>query len=402
MTLRTLARTARVGDGLALDGWPRYAANVARTQGPRARVVYWGTYDMGKPRNRILLRGLREAGVEVIECHAPVWSGIEDKSQLSGWLSLVRCILIWLISYPVLIARYLRLPPHDAVVIGYMGQLDVLVMWPFARLRGVPIVWDALMSLYIATVVDRCLLSRDSVLARLLYAWEWLATRAADLIILNQQAVADYWIELFQLPAPKIKTAYIGAETDIFPPRKPCPPDRTNDRPLILFYGTLIPSHGVETIIEAARHFEDQSVDWVVIGKGQSAPLVERMLSEHPLPNLRWIPWVPYEDLAGWIHRATAALGVFSPDERADHAIPNKIFQILAAGTPLITRDSPAIRELLSPGIPGTWCRRRTRARSAGRSASASPNEAASSAWICTPMCDAASVRARSAIASSP
>ena len=211
--------------------------------------------------------------MEVIECHAPVWSGIEDKSQLSGWLSLVRCILIWLISYPVLIARYLRLPPHDAVVIGYMGQLDVLVMWPFARLRGVPIVWDALMSLNIATVVDRCLLSRDSVLARLLYAWEWLATRAADLIILNQQAVADYWIELFQLPAPKIKTAYIGAETDIFPPRKPCPPDRTNDRPLILFYGTLIPSHGVETIIEAARHFEDQSVDWVVIGKGQSAPL---------------------------------------------------------------------------------------------------------------------------------
>jgi glycosyltransferase involved in cell wall biosynthesis len=35
--------------------------------------------------------------------------------------------------------------------------------------------------------------------------------------------------------------------------------------------------------------------------------------------------------------------------------IPNKVFQILATGTPLITRDSPAIRELLSPDTDGVW-----------------------------------------------
>ena len=47
------------------------------------RVVFWGTFDLGKPRNRILLRGLREAGAEVLVCHTPVWSGVEDKSRLS-------------------------------------------------------------------------------------------------------------------------------------------------------------------------------------------------------------------------------------------------------------------------------------------------------------------------------
>ncbi len=294
MTIRPQNQSARVGDGLAFAGRPGKAVDSAYTPGQRTRVVFWGTYDTGKPRTRILLRGLQEAGVEVIECHVPVWSGVEDKSQLSGWWSRLRYILMWLISYPILIARYLRLPAHDAVIIGYMGQLDVLVMWPFARLRGVPIVWDALMSLYIAIVVDRQLLSPRSPLARLLYAWEWVGTRAADLIILNHQVVVDYWAELFGLPAEKFKTAYIGAEIDAFPARKPGPPKLPAERPLILFYGTLIPSHGFETIVEAARLLDHQPIDRVIIGKRQGAPVVEHMLEEHPLPNLRWIPWVEY------------------------------------------------------------------------------------------------------------
>jgi len=56
------------------------------------RVVYWGTYDTGKPRNRIMISGLRENGVEVIECHAEVWMGIEDKSQVSGWPKRLRLL----------------------------------------------------------------------------------------------------------------------------------------------------------------------------------------------------------------------------------------------------------------------------------------------------------------------
>ena len=106
--------------------------------GPGVRVVVWGTYDIGKPRGRLLLAGLRASGVEVIECRADVWSGIEDKSRVSSLWSRLRLLALWLASYPGLIYRYLRLPRHDVVLIGYMGQLDVVVMWPFARLRGVP------------------------------------------------------------------------------------------------------------------------------------------------------------------------------------------------------------------------------------------------------------------------
>ena len=52
-------------------------------------IVFWGTYDTGKPRVRILLQGLRENGVEVSECQANIWENVEDKSQLSGTVNPV-------------------------------------------------------------------------------------------------------------------------------------------------------------------------------------------------------------------------------------------------------------------------------------------------------------------------
>jgi glycosyltransferase involved in cell wall biosynthesis len=59
------------------------------------------------------------------------------------------------------------------------------------------------------------------------------------------------------------------------------------------------------------------------------------------------VPWVGYEQLAGELHAAGAALGIFGRSEKAARVIPNKAFQALACATPLITGDTPAAHELL-------------------------------------------------------
>jgi glycosyltransferase involved in cell wall biosynthesis len=319
-------------------------------------LVFWGTYDKGKPRNRILLDGLRACGVEVTECHVDLWRGVEDKSQLKGLARRLSILLRWLVAYPVLIVRYLRLPAHDVVVIGYMGQLDVLVLWPWARLRGVPVIWDVLMSLYVATVEDRGLLSSDRVAARGLYAWEWLAFRAADRLIMSNLYSANYLRKRFRLKQDAVAHVLIGAETDHFPRR----PTRSEEYPpnepvRVLFYGTFIPSHGVGTIIDAARRLQEHPVHWTLIGNGQEAEAIDATLSENPMSNLTRIDWVPYADLVRQIHLSDICLGIFGAGERASHALANKIFQILASGTPLVTRDSPAIRQVVDPSMPGIY-----------------------------------------------
>jgi glycosyltransferase involved in cell wall biosynthesis len=73
------------------------------------------------------------------------------------------------------------------------------------------------------------------------------------------------------------------------------------------------------------------------------------------LEHLNWIPWAPYRELADWIDHADVCLGIFGDSDKASRVIPNKVFQILAMGKPLITRDSPAIRELLAADMPGVY-----------------------------------------------
>lgn len=320
------------------------------------RIVFWGTYDTGKPRARILLRGLREAGVEIIECHADVWRGIEDKSQIRGWFAWLRVAAGWLAIYPRLVLKYLRLPPHDVVMVGYLGHLDVLVLWPFAKLRGVPVAWDAFLSLYDTVVEDRKLIGRSHPLAFFLKGWECLACRAADLVMLDTQSHADYFAQAFKVPRTKLAAVFVGTEPEIF---SPCSSESaggsTEDDLTVLFYGQFIPLHGIETILRAAQLLKDEPVRWVLVGQGQGGPQIRGMLDCQPLPKLQWVPWVAYPQLPEWIGRADVCLGIFGASAKASRVIPNKVFQILACGKPVITRDSPAIRELLAPDAPGVY-----------------------------------------------
>ncbi len=318
------------------------------------RVLCWGTYDTSKPRTRILRDGLRAAGTTVRECHATVFEGIEDKSQVTGSRRRLALLVRWLASYPGLIWCFLRAPRPDLVLVGFPGALDVIVLAPFARLRGVPVVWDMFMSLYDTVVRDRRLIGPRTLAARLLHAVEGLALRRAEVVFLDTEAHARYVESLYGLSPNHCGAVWVGAEVDRFRAPEDPPVIRPGEAPLrVLFYGQFIPLHGVETIVEAARLMAEDPVEWTLVGRGQESASIRRGLAEAPLPKLRWIEWVDYADLKDRIAEADLCLGIFGTSEKAASVIPNKVFQIVAVGRPLVTRDSPAIRELLEP-LPGS------------------------------------------------
>lgn len=292
---------------------------------------------------------IRQSGAEVREIHADVWAGAEDKAVMGRGAALGRAVRL-ILAYPVLLWRFLTGPRPDVVVVGYLGHLDVLMLWPFAKARGVPVVWDAFLSLHDTVVADRRMLSHGHPLARLLWLWEWLACRAVARVVLDTGAQAALFREAYGLPPARVKSVFVGAEAAAFPEAPPAP---SAARAQVLFYGQFIPLHGIATIVEAARLARGRPIDWTVIGQGQEAGRIRAMLDEDAPEALTWVDWVPYEELARRIAGADVCLGVFGESGKAGRVIPNKVFQILSAGRPLVTRDGPGMRELVPEGAPG-------------------------------------------------
>jgi len=305
-------------------------------------VVLWGTYDLGKPRTRILRDGLREIGVEVTEIHADIWRGHADKSQL-GKAALFWAALRALVFYPLLVFRYLTAPRHDVVIVPYLGQLDVVILWPFARLRGRAVVLDMFLSLTDTVVHDRRLVAPGSFVARALWALEWLSCRAADRVLMDARAHGDYIAELFSLPSSRMAAVPVGAEPGTFTRLPPAQPHKGSAR--ILFYGQLIPLHGVETILKAALSVRGRAHQWHLIGTGQMRSTLEAALGEGEASHITWEKWVPYTELTHAIAETDICLGIFGASRKAASVVPNKVYQALMAGRSVITRASPAMAD---------------------------------------------------------
>ena len=314
-------------------------------------IVLWGTYDTGKPRVRILLDGLRRTlgDKAVQECHISVWEHVRDKSGI-GFLQIVGIILRILLSYPVLAWRYFSLPRHRLVLAAYPGQLDVFPLRVLAWMKRIPVALDAFISAYDTVVIDRKLLGQGSIAARIIYAAERVAYRLPDILFTDTREQARYTELCFRLRRGSVGRVFVGAETEAFRELSPLQRSRKG-HVRVLFYGQFIPLHGLEVIVGAAGITQQRRPDirWTIIGEGQLQPAIDAMIEADNIKVIERIRWVAYEDLREWIRRSHVCLGIFGTTAKAGRVIPNKVYQILATGRPLITADTPAIRELLSP-----------------------------------------------------
>jgi glycosyltransferase involved in cell wall biosynthesis len=290
------------------------------------RVLYFGTYERPYPRNAQVISCLRRAGVEVTERHEPVWEGQEHKFGAGPGAALR-------IAAAQLRLRRRVQTQFDAVVVGYPGHLDLGAARRVAC--GRPVVFNPLVSLADTLVADRGRFRPGSLPARALAAVDRHAFRAADLVVADTAAQA---VLFAALGATRVEVCFVGVEERLFRPGW-SPPDEFT----ALFVGKLIPLHGLETILAAARLVPE--LRFRVVGSGQ----LDRLLAGRPA-NVEHVPWVAYEQLPKELHRASCALGVFGTSAKAARVIPNKAFQALACGTPLVTADTPAARELLRDG----------------------------------------------------
>jgi glycosyltransferase involved in cell wall biosynthesis len=202
-----------------------------------------------------------------------------------------------------LAARYRRVGPHDVVLVGYFGHLDVL-------------------------------------LARLLAR---LAVRACDLALLDTPQQIDFATGALGLPARKLAAVPVGAESERFPASPP-----PGGGPMrVLFYGTFIPLHGAHVLARAIRQLDGEDIAFTVVGRGQERDAFDREVAVVDGVTVR--DWVPYDRLGELIAGHDVVLRLFGDTGKAWRVVPGKVYQAACAGRAIVTSDTPALRATFDP-----------------------------------------------------
>lgn len=149
-----------------------------------------------------------------------------------------------------------------------------------------------------------------------------------------------------------------------------CPPRRSSTRgpspirralglsrsvPLLLYHGSLAPHRGIEQLLEAIQRHELGQVQLAFLGFGS---MTEWLRSEvrHPRygGRVHLFDAVAPDDLADWLSGVDVAVAPIQPSTvNHRNSSPNKVFEAIAAGTPVAGSDFAEFRRVISDPVLG-------------------------------------------------
>lgn len=151
-----------------------------------------------------------------------------------------------------------------------------------------------------------------------------------------------------------------------FPQLEPGPPRRLELRelpggqhlpegvPVVLHLGSAMPGRGVEQVVQALTLLP--GVHLALLGSGDSGLRIRAALAEsHGVANrVHVLPPVGTNDVVAAAASATVGVAPIIPDTPNNAAsMPNKLFQYLAAGLPVVVSDLPQLREVVNESGAG-------------------------------------------------
>ena len=98
----------------------------------------------------------------------------------------------------------------------------------------------------------------------------------------------------------------------------------------------------------------DPNVRFTLVGGGRTLASVQAAAAG--LPNVAFIERLPQAELCARIAAADVLLGIFGRTEKARRVVPNKIYQSMGMGKPVITARTPAVEEFFRDGAEIRMC----------------------------------------------
>jgi len=270
-------------------------------------ICYFGSYDQSYGRTRVLTKGLRKNGDTVYECHS-------SRSIMAGrWVELFY--------------NFLKIK-CDLILVGFPGHTDVFLAWIIAKMFHKRLIFDAFISLYDSRCLDKKEYNPKSFSGRLLWLQDMITCHIVDFTLLDTHEHINFFVNEFNIAESRFIRVLVGTDEDLFYPRKTI----RNKIFTVVFHGTFLPLQGTDVIIAAAKRLPE--VEFKLLGKPP------------------FLPWLPYYKTPDFVNSGDIYLaGPFGITSKAGRVIPNKAYEAIAMGKPVIVGKTKAMEELFTNGV---------------------------------------------------
>jgi glycosyltransferase involved in cell wall biosynthesis len=302
----------------------------------------------GRPAGRVVARE-RVDGIDVLYLNIPYANRFATPVRLASFTAFT-------VAASVAGALHRRpdvvFASSTPLTIGIAGLLT-------ARAKRVPFVFE-IRDLWPAVPVALGALKSGAAIGTA----EWLERRlyqgAKRIVVLSEGSREE--LQRRGIPDEKLVFIPNAADLDVFEPGMVDDGFRTRHglegRFVALYSGAMGRANGLDQLVDAAealRRWGDTRVTIVALGDGGERPRLEERAEELGLDNLRFLPPVPKEELAGIVGAADVTLTIFAPHPILETNSPNKFFDSLAAGKPVVVNLGGWLRSLVEEHEAGVW-----------------------------------------------
>lgn len=251
---------------------------------------------------------------------------------------------------------YSRFNIIKQLLVDFTCKKQIYILLPFSKNQFIKhffkrkqIVNDFFISNYDTYVNDRKKITKYNPRAWWKFLQDWFNFRYSHYLLSDTQAHFKYWESLFGPFRGKHFVLPVLADTTIY-----YPSDATkspDEKVSILFYGSFIPLHGIDVILNAFHLLEKEGITFqaTIIGKGQTYPEMKKLYDTLNLKNVTMDgTFIDEKKLADKIRESDIILGIFGNSTKAKSVIPNKAYQALASKKALITMHSLTLHEFFT------------------------------------------------------
>lgn len=228
--------------------------------------------------------------------------------------------------------------------------------WALARLKSAKLLFEV-RDLWPQFAVAVGVL-KNPLLIRLSLWLERFLYRRADRVIVNSPGYLEH---VTGRGAKHVALVPNGADPSMFDPAASGESFRTRhrlaDKFIVLYAGAHGLSNDLGVALEAARLLAENrpEVCLVLLGDGKEKPNLQRQAADLSLANVLFLPPLPKTEMAEALAGADACLAILKPIEEYKTTYPNKVFDYMAAGRPVVLAIDGVIRTVVESAGCGVF-----------------------------------------------